>query len=142
MMKKLLLPHKWKKIGWILFIPATVIGIFLTVTDFDSLKIETTVFALISDQIFGEGSNFGFIQTNITPTLIGVLFIIGALLVGFSKEKQEDEFIANLRLTSLLWAVLVNYIILLLALLFIWGTPFWNVMLYTMFTVLIIFIVR
>jgi hypothetical protein len=63
-------------------------------------------------------------------------------MVGFSKEKNEDEFIANLRLSSLLWAVLVNYGLLLLAFVFVYGFPFLNVMVYNMFTVLIIFIAR
>jgi hypothetical protein len=42
----------------------------------------------------------------------------------------------------LLWAVFVNYILLLLSFIFIYGTRFFNVMLYNMFTVLIIFIAR
>ena len=65
-----------------------------------------------------------------------------AMFVGFSKEKREDEFIAKLRLSSLLWAVWVNYVLLLFAFLFVYGTSFLTVMIYNMFTVLIIFIVR
>ena len=63
-------------------------------------------------------------------------------MVGFSKEKQEDEFIAEVRLNSLLWAVAVNYILLLLAFIFVYGTPFLQVMIYNMFTILVIFIAR
>jgi hypothetical protein len=71
-----------------------------------------------------------------------VLFLGGAMLVAFSKEKTEDEFIVNIRLTSLLWALLVNNILLLIAFVFIYGTTFFSVMVYNMFTVLIIFILR
>ncbi len=74
--------------------------------------------------------------------MIGSFFIIGALLVSFSKEKNEDEFIAEIRLSSLLWAVWVSYILLLVAFLIVYGTPFFEIMVYNMFTVLIIFIVR
>ncbi len=63
-------------------------------------------------------------------------------MVSFSKEKREDEFIANLRLSSLLWSVWVHFVLLLLAFLFIWGFSFLNVMVYNMFTILIIFIIR
>jgi ABC-type Fe3+-siderophore transport system permease subunit len=90
----------------------------------------------------GKKRLFSFIDVNITNTIIGVLFITGALLVGFSREKREDEFIAGIRLSSLLWAVAVNYLLLLLAFIFIYGTPFLDVMLYNMFTVLILFIAR
>lgn len=142
MFPQLLLPHKYKTIGWIILIPATVFGITLLAANFENIQIKASVFALVSDEILGESHSFSFIKTNIAPTLAGVFFIIGALLVSFSKEKREDEFIANLRLSSLLWAVLVNYLLLLIAFLFIYGTPFLSVMIYNMFTILILFIIR
>ena len=138
MATNLLLPHKYKIIGRILLIPATVLGLILIITDFQPLiGAEVKVFAL-----FDDNNSFTFITTDIDNTVIGVAFIIGALLTGFSKEKREDEFIAELRLSSLLWAVWVNYILLLLAFIFIYGTAFLQVMLYNMFTVLIIFVLR
>ena len=82
------------------------------------------------------------ITTDVTNTLVGLLFIVGGMMVSFSKEKREDEFIANLRLTSLMWSVWVNYALLLLSLIFVWGLAFFNVMVYNMFTILIIFIIR
>lgn len=142
MATKLLLPHRYKIIGWIILIPATILGIILCATGFDDYQISAKVFAIFSD---GQSSNYQFLKlvnTNITNTIIGVLFIIGAFIVSFSKEKNEDEYIAELRLSSLLWAVCVSYILLLLAFIFVYGTPFLNVMVYNMFTVLIIFIVR
>lgn len=142
MSNKLLLPNKYKLIGWYLLIPATILGIFLSFTEFESLPINTKVFAIFSDGVFRKSKFFSFIEVNITSTIVGVIFIIGAMLVGFSKEKKEDEFIEKLRLSSLLWAVWVNYILLFLSLIFIYGTAFFTVMIYNMFTILIIFIVR
>jgi small-conductance mechanosensitive channel len=141
MSNKLLLPNKFKIVGWCLFIPATILGIILTTTGFEINWLHANVFAVFSD-FSGSSKLAGVIQTNLTNTVIGVLFIIGAMFVGFSKEKREDEFIANLRLSSLLWAVWVNYILLLLAFLFVYGSNFLTVMIYNMFTVLIIFILR
>jgi hypothetical protein len=71
-----------------------------------------------------------------------VLFIAGGLMIGFSKEKREDEFIVKLRLSSLLWAVWVNYALLFLAFVFIYGTAFLTILYYNTITVLIIFIIR
>ena len=110
MSSKLLFPNKYKKIGWLLLIPATLLGIFMTATDFEISWLNVKVFAL-----FNDNQSFSFIKDNLTNEVVGVLFIAGALLVGFSREKREDEFIANLRLSSLLWAVYVNYILLLLS---------------------------
>ena len=139
---KLLLPNKYKLVGWCLLIPATMLGLFLSFTDFEYFPIKTKVFAIFNKGILEKSQSFSFIQTNITSTIVGVLFIVGAMFVGFSKEKTEDEFIAKLRLSSLLWAVWVNYILLFLSFLFVYGTPFLTVMMYNMFTVLIIFIIR
>lgn len=139
---KLLLPNKYKLIGWCLLIPATIMGLILIFTDYDAFPIRAKVFAIFNEELFEEKQSFSFIETNITNTVVGVLFIVGAMFVGFSKEKREDEFIAKLRLSSLLWSVWVNYILLLLGFLFIYGAAFFTVMIYNMFTVLIIFIVR
>ena len=142
MIDKLLLPTKYKRIGWFILIPATILGIILIFTDFEGVPLNAKVFAIVNTQILGKSNFLTFIHTNVTNTIAGILFIAGALLVGFSKEKSEDEFIANLRLSSLLWAVLINYILLLFSFAFIYGTAFLNVMLYNMFTVLILFIAR
>jgi hypothetical protein len=142
MTHKLLLPNRFKKIGWLLLIPATIAGIFVSLQGYDSFQITIKTFALLNTQILGSREFFSIIETDITNTLVGVLFISGALLVGFSKEKNEDEYIANLRLTSLIWAVAVNYLLLLFCFLFVFGAAFLTVMVYNMFTVLIIFIVR
>lgn len=139
---KLLLPNRFKLIGWFIFIPTTILGLLQSFNNFNELSLEVKTFAFLFDEGYGKTHSFGIIETDITNTIIGVLFIIGAMLVGFSKEKIEDEFIAKLRLSSLLWAVWVNYILLFVCFLFIYDSFFFNVMVYNMFTVLIIFIAR
>ena len=142
MSNKLLLPNRYKLIGWCLLIPSVLFGLILNFTDFEAFPITAKTFAIFNQEIFAKTQFFTFIETNITKTLVGVLFIIGAMFVSFSKEKREDEFIAKIRLSSLLWAVWVNYTLLLVSFVFVYGTAFLTVMMYNMFTVLIIFIVR
>ena len=142
MSTNLLLPNKYKIIGWVLLLPATILGIILLLSDFDGLDFKAPVFAIFNEEIFGDNGTFQIIETSITNTVVGILFIIGAMLVGFSKEKKEDEFISNIRLSSLVWAIYVNYILLLFSFFFVYGMAFLHVMIYNMFTVLIIFIGR
>jgi len=142
MTPKLLLPSKYKTIGWIILIPAVIMGIIISLTGYEANWLNAKVFAIFNDEVFGKKEFFSFIHTDITNTIIGFLFILGGLLVSFSKEKNEDEYISKLRLSSLLWAVAVSYLLLLLAFVFVYGTAFLNVMIYNMFTVLIIFIIR
>lgn len=139
---KLLLPNRYKKIGWVILIPATILGLILVYYEFSEDWLWANVFSIANDGTEGRYKYFFVRNTNITNTVIGSLFIIGAMFVSFSKEKNEDEYIANLRLSSLLWAVWVSYILLLAAFLLVYGTPFLDVMVYNMFTVLIIFITR
>jgi FlaA1/EpsC-like NDP-sugar epimerase len=141
MRNKILFPHSFKMIVWILLIPSFILAIIFTIEN-SALELNATVFAFFSGSLFGKSKSFGFIEVNILPTIIGIGFIIGGLLVAFSKEKVEDEYISELRLSSLLWAVFVNYALLLLAFIFVYDMSFLMVMVYNMFTILIIFIIR
>ncbi|HVB02428.1 MAG TPA: hypothetical protein VNE41_01790 [Chitinophagaceae bacterium] len=137
-----LLPHRFKIIGWLILIPASFAGVLLSFSGFQANWLYARVFAIFPGDIFGFTRPFSFIRTNITDTVVGILCIGGAMLVAFSREKKEDEYIASIRFSSLLWAVCINYFFLLLAFLFVYGTSFLTVMVYNMFTVLILFITR
>lgn len=142
MSNEFLLPNRYKRIGLFLLIPVAILGVILKATEMEIIQIKTKVFAIIDGPLFEPYAYFKVIDNNITPTIIGALFLVGAMMVGFSKEKSEDEYIAKVRLSSLLWAVWVNYGLLFLCFLFIHGFAFLDIMMYNMFTVLIIFIVR
>jgi hypothetical protein len=142
MSQKLLLSNRYKMIGWIIFFPSFIVGLFLIISGNEPGWLNTKVFSIFPGEIFGDKKFFSWVFVDLTNTIVGILFIVGCLLVGFSKEKNEDEFIAKIRLSSLLWAVLVNYLLLVLSFAFIYGTAFLSVMIYNMFTVLLIFILR
>lgn len=141
MKSTLLLPNKFKKLGWLILLPSTVFGLFISITDYELSWLNAKVFAFLNSDL-GSFQYFKVVDNNITNELVAIMFLIGGLLVTFSKEKNEDEYISNLRLNSLLWSVLVNYGLLLFAFAFMFGFSFLHVMLYNMFTTLIIFIIR
>jgi hypothetical protein len=142
MKTKLLLPNKFKTPGWIMLIPTTLFGLYIIFSDFEFDFLNARVFAFFSDEILGDSVTMGFIHTNLTYTITGIIFIISAFFVAFSREKTEDEFIARIRLESLLWATYINYGILLFCFLFFYDFGFFYVMIFNMFTVLVIFIIR
>lgn len=139
-----LLPNSFRKIGWIIFIPCCVVGMSIFIFGFEPPRLETHVFAVLNDDLFISGQDhfLRVITNDISNEILGVLLIISALFIAFSKEKKEDEFISKLRLESLVWATYFNYSILILAMLFIYGTPFFSVLVFNIFTTLIFFIVR
>jgi len=76
------------------------------------------------------------------PHLIGIFGILGLVLIAFSKEKIEDEFIERIRLNSIIWAIYINYLLLVAGLIFVWGLAIWDLLAYNTITILIIFLIR
>lgn len=137
-----LFPHKYKKIGWMILVPSAIIGFIVLLGDYEPAFLNWHVPAIFIDEFLGEKQLFGISQENVLNEILGVLTIIGLLLVAFSKEKYEDEFIAKVRLESLVWATFINYGILLIALILVYGLSFLWVMVFNMFTILMFFIIR
>jgi len=71
-----------------------------------------------------------------------ILVLTGLFLIAFSKEKIEDEQISQLRLDSLRWAIYMNYLILLLSLIFTNGIDFIDMLRLNLWVPLVFFIIR
>lgn len=138
-----LLPHKFKILGWILFIIGVSIGVYLLTTDYESEYLKVKVLAIqIGDNFSENGGFLKVIENSILNETAAILIIIGGLIIGFSKEKIEDEFIYKLRKDSLAWAIIVNSIILMLTIIFVYEFSFIHVMVFNMFLPLIFFVFR
>jgi len=141
MKTKLLLPNYLKRVGWVILVPSALLGLFILIFDYDFGFLEAKAFTLYSGTL-KEPHFFTLIKANLTGTIVGILFLVGAIFVAFSKEKSEDEFIAGIRLESLLWATYINYGVLIFCFIFFYEFEFLYVMIFNMFTILIFFIIR
>lgn len=138
-----LISNKYKPIGWALFILGFIGGIFVYLSEYEADILNVKVFSLIGgESMFNQDDYFSIIENSILDELITIFIIIGGFIVGFSREKVEDEFIYKLRKDSLVWALIVNYTILILATLFVYNFAFFDVLIFNMFTPLIFFIIR
>ncbi|MCK0180631.1 hypothetical protein MWU50_15130 [Flavobacteriaceae bacterium S0862] len=139
-----LLPNKFKLIGWILLIIGLICGAFLFFGDFGNSAIQLTEDVVINDRdlIDGKSAFYNIVGNSLVDEIIVLLIIFGGLIVGFSKEKIEDEFIFKLRNDSLVWAIIFNYLVLIITVLFVYGLSFFHVLVFNMFTPLLFFIVR
>ncbi len=126
-----LFPHRYRLIGWLIFVPSVVLGL---ATLYAGLAIP---YLTISVQ-----DSLNALENNYTDELAGVGIIIGLLLIAFSREKIEDEMIGQLRLEALQWSVYANYLVLGIAILTVYDGAFFTVMIYNMFTILLVFIGR
>lgn len=132
MPSNLLLPHRFKPLGWIILITFFLVGIF---DSFPSSVKESNAFFSFFNQILISMGNF-------YDEFLCLSLIIGLIFTAFSKEKIEDEWINRIRLESLLWSVYFNTALIFLAILFLYQENFFDAMIYNLFTTLIFFIIR
>lgn len=140
-----LLPNKYKIFGWVLLVAGIIFGVLFLFKGYDHEPLEINVFSIYDDTFYMEKDAptfFKVIETGIAHELSMIAIIIGGLIIGFSKEKIEDEFISKLRKDSVIWAILFNYFILLLAIVFIFNFTFFHVLVFNMFTPILFFIIR
>lgn len=131
-----LFPAYFKKIGWCMFPFLLLFSIYVLYIR-EGLNWEVKVWACFADKKW-----FDFIMQDISDEIAFTGMTISLLFIAFAKRKDEDEYISRIRLDSLVWAVIVNYVILALATWLVYGLPYLSVMLYNMFTVLILFIIK
>ena len=137
MKKNYLFPHQFRMIGWVLAIIA-VVG-YLCLPEFH-FKMPSLYF----DTFFDDENESGFFRMARTNTLSLAMPVltIGLLFIGFSKEKDEDEFVQYLRTQSLIWATYVTAALFIIATLLIYGISYLYVPFLVFFVFLILFIVK
>lgn len=148
MKSRFLFPHRFKLIGWIIAIPALILGGFVLFNDlsFDFLTIKLPFKYYFSDSFVIGSSKTHFNDEvsvlNFTDEVAAIGSIIGLILVAFSKVKIEDEYVTITRLESLQWAIYFNFGLLILATIFVHGMAYFQVIIFNMFTPLVFFITR
>lgn len=130
-----LFPNRFKIIGFIIFIPSLILGLFSLINSYELSWLTLKMPITIGEKMFGA-------EVNLTDEIITIGLIAGLILIGFSSVKFEDEYVASVRLESLQWAVYIHAALLILATLFVYGIEYFNVLIFNMFTPLIIFNIR
>jgi|JI8StandDraft_2_1071088.scaffolds.fasta_scaffold01168_17 hypothetical protein len=137
-MKTYLIKNSWRPLGWFLVLPSLALGIAVMYFDYEisALKFEDSLLSTFYEGDFLSGN------MNMTDELAALGTIVGLFLLVFSAEKLEDEGITQLRWRALSWAVWLHYMILIVAIFFVHGTDFFSVLVYNMFTLLVLFGLR
>ncbi len=142
---KFLLPGGYKKVGWWIFGITVVLiilhFIFQSQCDF-SLNNIRELFGMerLERKGWQLSSSFGP-NDDLLLTFIGFLLIVAGIFIGFSRNKEDDEFIEQLRYESLILSLYINSGIVMLCLIFVWGLPFLWVMMINIFSILYVFII-
>lgn len=140
MKNNLLIPNRYKVFGWIIFLAFTSFYLFC--------NIIYPKFISNGNRLEIPGFNwaypalFDWSISNLTPVVLSSGIFIGLLIICFSKEKKEDEYISFIRLRSWQWAVLTSYGILFFANWLIYGAWFFAFITINLLTVPLIFIIK
>ena len=102
MKNKLLLPIHFRKIGWIIFV-------ITTITFLCAMKYEWE--PSILQYTYTDNNGRGSTGTNLLKEIIFTSWMIGLMMIAFSKVKNEDEYIAYLRLSSWQYSVFASLMI-------------------------------
>jgi len=138
-----LLSTRWLIPSSIVFYTSTLIGILLmtsTIT-LDTVILEVSIPNLfkLDDPLVGH--NQAWIKNNWIDEILGFLLSFSGLIHGFSAESDEDEYANFLRFQALKWSLVINYSLLTVVSLFVYGFAYWQVILISMYSVLVTFIV-
>jgi hypothetical protein len=107
MESRFLFPYWCRYLGWalvILHVPLTIMG---------------RAHGMVNIMDNGPGSTGLFTGEHLFFICTSLVMVTGLFLVAFAKEKIEDEQIWQIRLDSLRWAIYINYLILIISLVFI-----------------------
>ncbi len=135
-----LLPNAYKRIGWLMFVPSFIFGILMLIFHWEFPLVNIPV--IYNDALLGKSGFFVEASVDWLGNLIGILVIVGGLLVGFSKEKTEDEYIASLRLKALFWAMGVSYLLVLGLYFAVFGLAFLYIIILAMYLPLVLYVFR
>lgn len=136
MLKSLLLPYGFKKIGWVIFIPTFLLGSWLFFSGFDA----DSVFAFFNLPTRTGPDSFTSNADHWLNNIALIGICLGGIFVACSKERVEDEMIGRIRLNALLIALYVNYAVLIVAALLVYDLGFLNVMACMIVGVLLLFL--
>lgn len=138
-------PNQLKVIAWVVFIPSVIFGLITLFAKSEIAEpefLDVQVYGFAPDNFLSEEPVFRQLKNNLLNEILGVLIIVSGLILGFSKVKSEDEFIAQIRSKSLIWATYINYGVLLLAIIMVYDLSFFTVMVFSMFMSLVLFVLH
>ena len=118
-MKNLLFPRSFRLVGWIVFVPAIIMGILI---------------------VSGRCALTGVAETvENDAVIIGIA--LGAVFIVCSKEAREDEMTRSIRLSALLNALYVYVVLLIASTLLINGVAFFQFMVVNLVLLPVIYVV-
>lgn len=150
---KYLLARRWLPWAWLMLSTGFALGLFSMFSGWEPAWLDARVPDFFDNSInLGSFSEFQdgetksayppWVDNNLLDEIALTLILIGALLSVLVRRNQEDEFMMKLRLEALLWAAIVNGLLLLLAVWLVYNLSFYYVMISALFLFYLLFLLR
>jgi hypothetical protein len=126
-----LFPNEFKTVGWAVLFPSLFFGIYLlfhSEFEWSVLDWEVPWYSSVSDNFLDE--------------FVMILVLVSSMLVAFSKTQEEDEYVQQIRMESLLWAMYMNGAFLFIGIIGIYDFDFFYLLMVNAYAPLFIFIIR
>jgi len=144
MKKTYLLPNRFKKIGWILALPSLII-LVINILEIITINFNFCFYGLSKGVgILDQSSNWRWSlnETNFANTILPIIIVVGLVFISFSKEKNEDEMITQIREKSFVWAIVTSSIIFVIGILFFYGIAYLYFLGNLLYLVFLLFIIK
>ena len=124
MKKNYLLPHNFKLIGMIMLVPFLVACIWLLLGPGEAEWFTVNVPALFTLDLASTSEWFGMTVTDPLNEICMLGLLVSLVFIALSKEKDEDEMTAVVRMQSFVWSFWCTAVIMLIAILFVYDFAF------------------
>lgn len=149
MKKTMLMPNVCKRIGLVVLAVSVVLYVLVLIGWISSscditLSLNDLRRWLGLSHLPSKGMSYMFEFTpdsNLLPTMAEILFIVGSVMTGLSRNRYEDEFSEQQRYQSLTLAIYINALILIVGEVFFWGLSFVMVLRFDIVFTLLFYII-
>ena len=142
MKKNYLLPHNFKLIGLIMIVPFLAACIWLLLGPCECEWFTVKVPALFTLDLASTSEWFGMTVTDPVNEICMLGLLVSLVLIALSKEKDEDEMTAVVRMQSFVWSFWCTAILMLVAILFVYDLAFMHFAFASVFVCFIMYICK
>jgi hypothetical protein len=134
---KFLLPGSFKFAGIFFLIAGTILGFIRFYLGIKPDVLDMQPFAFYSSYLANK--YLQFIGNNMSEEFVCLFFLAGFLLIAFSRDKEENEMKSELRTQAFYITAYIQFLYLMLAILFTFGMAFIYVIIASIFLPFITF---
>ena len=124
MKQNYLLPHGFKRVGLIMLVPFLAACIWLLCGPCEGDWFLVDVPALFTLDIASTSEWFGMTVTDPVNEICMLGLLVSLVFLALSKERDEDEMTAVVRMQSFVWSFWCTAILMLVAILFVYDLAF------------------